>query len=51
MSDSKEKMTIVLDSKIMELLREYAYLENIKSRNWAVTEIVTDFISEWSERR
>lgn len=46
-----EKMTIVLDPKTMELLREYAYLENIRSRNWAVTEIVTDFISEWAARR
>lgn len=51
MEGQKEKMTIVLDSKTMELLREYAYLENIRSRNWAVTEIVTEFISEWAERR
>lgn len=51
MAEAKEKMTIVLEKRIIDSLKDYAYEEDIRSKNWAVTEIVTDFIEEWLERR
>ena len=49
-SDSgKDKMTIVLSAEILELLREYAYVNGIRSRNTAASEIISDFIEGWVE--
>lgn len=48
--EKKEKLTIVLDKETISLLKDYTYEMDIKSKNWAVSEIVTDFIEEWAER-
>ena len=48
-SESKDKITIVLDLETLNLLREFAYVNNIRSRNAAASEIVSDFIKDWVE--
>lgn len=47
--DGREKMTVVLDIEVLDLLAEYAYLSKLRSKNTAASEIVTDFINEWVE--
>lgn len=47
--DGREKMTVVLDVEILDLLTEYAYFSKLRSKNTAASEIVTDFIKQWVE--
>lgn len=45
------KMTIVLDPNIYNLLKEYSFTKDYRSKNNAVTHIVTNEILKWDDAR
>lgn len=46
-ANGNERFTIYLDGDAMRLLREYAFVSDIRTPNTAAREIVTDFLKEW----
>lgn len=45
--NGNERFTIYLDGDVHDLLKEYAFVSDIRTPNTAAREIVTDFLIEW----
>lgn len=45
--NGNERFTIYLDGDVYELLKEYAFVSDIRTPNTAAREVVTEFLTEW----